>query len=86
MYGVFNTVFPALVGMQNRQSGQIVLMSSLAGYGALSGSAAYCGSKSAVRLWGESARMQLAREGIAVNVVWYVEKQPQSNVKCEFPN
>lgn len=67
--GVFNTIFPALPGMQKRGSGQIVLMSSLAGNGALSGSAAYCGSKSAIKVWGESARMQLQRDGICVNVV-----------------
>lgn len=67
--GVFNTIFPALSGMQKRGSGQIVLMSSLAGNGAISGSAAYASSKAAVRIWGESARYQLARDGIAVNIV-----------------
>jgi NAD(P)-dependent dehydrogenase (short-subunit alcohol dehydrogenase family) len=67
--GVFNTIFPALPAMQKRGSGQIAIMSSLAGNGALSASAAYCGSKAAVRVWGESARMTLQRDGVCVNVV-----------------
>ncbi|KAI9008609.1 hypothetical protein DFJ74DRAFT_688139 [Hyaloraphidium curvatum] len=73
--GVFNTLFPALPGMQKRGSGQLVIMSSLAGFGALSGAAAYSGSKAAVRVWGESLRLQLQRDGICVNVICpgYVE-------------
>lgn len=38
--GVFNTIFPALERMRARGAGQIALMSSLASFGALTGSAA----------------------------------------------
>lgn len=67
--GVFNTIFPALEGMRKRGTGQIALISSIAGYGALTGSAAYTASKAAVRVYGDALRAQLAREGIAVSVV-----------------
>lgn len=67
--GVWNTIFPALVGMRRRGAGQIALVSSIAGYGALTGSAAYSASKAAVRVYGDSLRAQLHREGIAVTVI-----------------
>lgn len=38
--GVFNTIFPALERMRARGAGQIAIMSSLASFGALTGSAA----------------------------------------------
>lgn len=67
--GVFNTIFPALPGMTARGKGQIVLLSSLASFGALTGSAAYCASKAAIRVYGDGLRQQLYRTGIRVNVV-----------------
>jgi NAD(P)-dependent dehydrogenase (short-subunit alcohol dehydrogenase family) len=48
---------------------QIGILSSVAGFGALSGSAAYAASKAAVRVYGESLRWQLQREGVRVNVI-----------------
>ena len=44
-------------------------MSSLAGFRGFPGAPAYCASKAAVRVWGESLRGHLAREGIGVSVI-----------------
>ncbi len=67
--GVVNTVLPALAGMRRRKSGQIALMSSLAGFRGFPGAPAYCASKAAVRAWGESLRGSLYADGIRVTVV-----------------
>lgn len=67
--GVWNTIFPALDGMRERQKGQVAIISSLAGFGPLSGSAAYAASKAAVKTYGESLRWQMKREGVRVNIV-----------------
>jgi short-subunit dehydrogenase len=67
--GVFNTIFPCIEHFKVRQKGQVVIVSSLAGLGPLSGLAAYSATKSAVRVYGESLRWQLYRDNIGVTVV-----------------
>lgn len=67
--GVFNTVFPAVERMRPRRRGQIAIMASLAAFRGFSGAPAYCASKAAVRVWGESLRPDLAGEGIGVSVI-----------------
>ena len=67
--GVLNTVLPALPAMRARGRGQIAIMSSLASFRGMAGAPAYCASKAAVRVWGESLRAWLAPEGIAVSVI-----------------
>lgn len=67
--GVVNTVMAALPSMRARQHGQIAIMSSLAAFRGFPGAPAYCASKAAVRVWGESLRGQLAGDGIAVTVI-----------------
>ncbi len=69
LYGVLNTLYPLLPGMQARGSGQIALISSLAGYGPLPSTPGYSASKAAVRIWGESMRFGLARLGLGLTVV-----------------
>lgn len=59
----------ALPSMRSRKSGQIVLISSLAGYFGLPVTPSYCASKAAVKAYGEALRGWLAPEGIRVNVV-----------------
>jgi len=83
--GVLNLIQPAIEKMKSRQSGQIALMSSLAGFRGLPSSPAYSASKAAVRVYGEGLRGNLAKFGIAVNVICpgYV-KTPMTNVN-EFP-
>lgn len=83
--GVLNTINPAIAKMKERKSGQIALISSLAGFRGLPSSPAYSGSKAAVRVYGEALRGNLGKSGIAVNVVCpgYI-KTPMTDVN-EFP-
>jgi len=67
--GVMNTILPALDRMRTRGAGQIGIMSSLAGFRGFPGAPAYCGSKAAVRVFGEGLRPMAAREGIGVTVI-----------------
>ena len=69
LHGVLNTVEPVQERMIARGQGQIALMSSLAGYRGWPGAPAYCGSKAAVKIYGESLRGVLKKTGIRVNVV-----------------
>jgi NADP-dependent 3-hydroxy acid dehydrogenase YdfG len=67
--GVFNTVLPLLPRMEARRHGQIALMASLAGHRGFPGAPAYCGSKAAVKVWGEGLRGQMAASGVEVTVI-----------------
>ncbi len=69
LMGVLNTIGPVLPEMLERGEGQIALISSLAGYRGWPGAPAYCGSKAAVKIYGESLRGALAGKGIKVNVI-----------------
>ncbi len=67
--GVFNTVNPLIPRMQARKTGQIVLMSSMAGLRGLPSAAAYSVSKNAVRAYAEALRPLLKKDGVKVNVI-----------------
>jgi len=67
--GVINTVQPMLPRMAARGAGQIAIMSSLAGIRALPSCPAYSASKACVRVYGESLRGAMARQGVAVSVI-----------------
>ena len=67
--GVFNTVEPLIGRMIARRRGQIAVVSSLAGFIGLPYSASYNASKAAVRVWGESIRYVLKKNGIGVSVI-----------------
>ncbi|MQX35997.1 SDR family NAD(P)-dependent oxidoreductase [Roseospira navarrensis] len=67
--GVLNTVQPLLPALRTRGRGQIALMASLAGYRGFPGAPAYCASKAAVKVWGESLRGWLAGDGVKVSVI-----------------
>jgi short-subunit dehydrogenase len=69
VHGVFNTVMPLLPRFQQRHSGQVAILSSLAGFRGMPGAPAYAASKAAVKLWGESLRPQLLPQGIHVSVI-----------------
>ena len=68
VYGVFNTVLPAIPGMKERGSGQILLMSSVASCIPLPDAPAYGASKSAIRSWGTAMRAKLMRYNVCVNI------------------
>ncbi len=67
--GVLNTLYPALAAMRRRGHGQVAVMASLAGFRGVPGAPAYCASKAAVRVLGESLRGELAGQGIGVSVI-----------------
>lgn len=67
--GVLNTVEPLVGRLMARGTGQIAVVSSLAGFIGLPYSASYNASKAAVRVWGESIRYVLKKNGIGVSVV-----------------
>lgn len=67
--GVMNTVLPLIPRMQARKRGQIALMASLAGFRGFPGAPAYCGSKAAVKVYGEGLRGVLAGSGVELSVI-----------------
>jgi|CXWL01.1.fsa_nt_gi short-subunit dehydrogenase len=67
--GVINTVQPIIPLMLVRKSGQIAIMSSLAGIRALPSAPAYSASKACIRYYGESLRGALLRDGVCVSVI-----------------
>ncbi len=69
LYGVLNTIHPLIPLMSARGNGQIVIMSSLAAYNGWPGAPAYCASKAAVKIYGQSLRGSLKAAGVQVNVV-----------------
>ena len=69
IFGVVNTVLPAIELFKFKGCGQIALMSSMAGYRGLSNCPAYSASKNCVKAWGEALRGLLAKEQIKVNVI-----------------
>jgi short-subunit dehydrogenase len=71
---IVHAVLPA---MRQRGSGQIALVSSLAGYFGLPVTPSYCASKAGLKAYGEALRGWLAPLGIKVNVIMpgYVASQ-----------
>jgi short-subunit dehydrogenase len=67
--GMLNTVEPLVSRMMRRKTGQIAVVSSLAGFVGLPYSASYNASKAAVRVWGESVRYVLKKSGVGVSVI-----------------
>jgi short-subunit dehydrogenase len=69
LFGVLNTVYPAIDLMQSRKRGQIAIMSSMAGLYGFPRSPAYSASKAAVKTFGESMRNRLRSHGIKISVI-----------------
>lgn len=67
--GAANSVTAVMPEMLERGKGQLVVISSLAGYRGLPKSAAYCASKAAVSAFFESLRLELQPRGIGVTVI-----------------
>lgn len=67
--GAVWVVEAVLPEMLRRGSGQIVAVSSLAGFAGLPGRAAYCASKGAMTNFFESLRPELRGKGVAVTVI-----------------
>lgn len=69
LLALIKMIHPIIKDMKKRKSGQIALMSSLAAFRGLPQSPAYCASKAAIRIYGESLRALLRNEGIFVSVI-----------------
>ncbi len=83
--GVFNTLLPAIERMKVRRAGQVAIMSSLAGFRGFPGAPAYCASKAAVRLWGESLRGELFTHNVEVSVICPGFVRSRMTAVNEFP-
>lgn len=70
LLGAVNSVAAVLPEMVDRGSGQLVAISSLAGYRGLAKSAAYCASKAALSSFFESLRIDLRHSGVTVTVIY----------------
>jgi short-subunit dehydrogenase len=67
--GVIATIEAVLPTMRDRRAGKIGVISSLAAYKGMPGTAGYCASKAAISTYSESLRIELRSEGITVTTV-----------------
>ncbi|MFM0408781.1 SDR family NAD(P)-dependent oxidoreductase [Paraburkholderia dipogonis] len=68
-YGALHAALPVIARMRLRKNGQIALISSLAALRGMAISPAYCASKAAIKVYGDSVRPILSREGIRMSIV-----------------
>ena len=83
--GVLNTVLPLAPRLAARQRGQVALMSSLASFRGFPASPTYCGSKAALRVWGEGLRGNLRAHGVEVSVICPGFVRSRITDRNEFP-
>ncbi|MBV9214749.1 MAG: SDR family NAD(P)-dependent oxidoreductase, partial [Acidobacteria bacterium] len=69
LMGAVNAVHAVLPDMLRRGSGQLVAVSSLAGFRGLPRSAAYSASKAAMTAYFESVRLDVADRGVSVTII-----------------
>lgn len=69
LIGAVNSVAAVLPQMIEQKSGQLVAISSLAGFRGLPKSAAYCASKAGMTAFFESVRLDVQSSGVAVTII-----------------
>jgi len=69
LYGALHTMLPAIERMRARKHGQIATVASLAALRGMAISPAYCASKAALKVWADSVRPLLKRDGITLSVI-----------------
>ena len=69
LVGAVNAVSAVLPQMIERGSGQLVAISSLAGFRGLPKSAAYCASKAGMTAFFESVRLDVQNKGVSVTII-----------------
>ena len=69
LLGAVNAIHAVVPDMIERESGQLVAISSLAGFRGLPKSAAYSASKAGMTAFFESVRLDLADKGISVTII-----------------
>ncbi len=83
--GVLNTLWPVIPAMRARKSGQLAIVSSVAGFRGMPGAPAYSASKAAVLAYGDALRGELHTDGIRVSVIcpgYVVSRMTDAN---DFP-
>ena len=68
-FGTINSVNAVHSYFSNKRSGQISIVSSVAGYRGLPAAGAYCASKSALTSFAESLHFEMKKNNIRVSVV-----------------
>lgn len=69
LIGAVNSIHAVLPEMLERGSGQLVAISSLAGFRGIPKSAAYCASKAGMTALFESVRLDVQHKGVAVTII-----------------
>ena len=69
LYGMLYTALPVIERMRTRQHGQIALVASLSALRGIALDPAYCASKAAIKVWADSARPLLQRDGVTLSVI-----------------
>ena len=81
--GVTNTVIPFLPTMKEQKSGQVVIISSIAGTRGLIGHGGYSASKAALRVMADSWEYTLRRYSISTTTIYpgWIETEMTANIK-----
>ena len=81
--GVTNTVIPFLPTMKEQKSGQVVIISSIAGTRGLMGHGGYSASKAALRVMADSWEYTLRRYSISTTTIYpgWIETEMTANIK-----
>lgn len=69
LYGVINTIMPAIPYMIKNRRGQIALISSMAGMVGLSSAPSYSASKGAVKIFGDALRGYLRQFNVKLSII-----------------
>ncbi len=87
VFGVLNTVVPAVELFKEQKSGQIAILSSIAGYHGLAACPSYSASKACVKAYGEALRCDLQKYNIKVNVVCpgFIRSRITEQNTCTMP-
>ena len=85
--GAVNSVAAVLPEMVERDSGQLVAISSLASYRGVPKSAAYCASKAALSSFFESVRIDLRNTGVIVTIIYpgFIKTPLTAGRKAKMP-
>ena len=90
IFGVLNTVTPALEIFRYRRDGHkkiIAITASIAGYHGLASCPSYSATKACVKAYGEALRASLQKEGIQINVICpgFVRSRITDKNTCPMP-
>lgn len=87
LYGVLNTIMPAIPFMMKHRKGDIVILSSMAALMGLARSPAYSASKAAVKLFGDALRPIMKNYAVNVCVVipGYVDTPMTQSIRYPMP-